>query len=1263
MTSSNYSNYEKSSQSNETKTKSFNNKNKPINAVGFFQLFRYATFLDILMMLVGCICAAAGGAALPYQTILIGDALDALFRYGVLISANAVTEDAKDELRKDILKQTIYFLVIGGAVSIFAYLQITLWMVAGERQVMRLRQIYYKSILRQEIAFFESTSTGQITNRISSDASLFQDGISEKVGLVIQSLASFIGGFVIGFTKAWKLTLVLCSVLPLLIMVAAQIGYIVEASTKKGQEVYAEAGNVAEQVLSGIRTVIAFGGEQREIVRYNQKLKDVYTIGKRKALTTGLSIGFINFLFFGILALGYWYGGTLVYNGEMTSGEVYDVVLAVLLGAFLFGSASPSFTAIANARGAAYNLFNTIDRISKIDSDSKTGIVLDKNSVKGRLEFKNIDFFYPSRPDIQILKNFNLTIDVGETVALVGSSGSGKSTIIALLERFYDSTNGSILLDGEDIENINIKSLRSQIGLVGQEPVLFPKSIRENVAWGEISDDKEPSLDEVIEACKKSNAHEFIKDLPKAYDTEVGDKGSLLSGGQKQRIAIARAIIKNPAILLLDEATSALDTESEHLVQEALDKATASKSFTSIVIAHRLSTVKNADKIVVMNQGEIVEIGNHEELIAKRGAYYDLVQAQELKVEEDKDVEEIEVSSQSEDEDDMTQDDSDIKIGLKSLEEEEDKKKLEQPSPFGKILKLQKSEYPLFFTGLIGSVISGLIFPIFSILLVDILNNLTETDREKLLSDSNFWSLMFLVLAIASAIGNFVHTFFFSFAGEKLTWRLRVMTFTALLKQEIGYFDDEKNSTGILTSKLAVDATKVEGLTGLLMGNIFFSLTSVIAGLIIAFIYGWKLALAVLAIVPFFVISAGLQLRSIAGFGEKTRKTYEESNEIVQQSVSHIRTIASLTLEKTFFKFYQIAITSPHKIALKGIMISSLGFGFAQGALFFIYALAFWYGGKLVASGEYTPMEMLKAFFPILFMALGVGQASTFAPNISKAKIAAISIFEILERQSLIDPTQNEGKDRPTPVTGHSEFHDVYFNYPARPKVKVLRGLNLSIKSGKTVALVGPSGSGKSTVISLLLRYYDTRSGNVDLENVNVKNWNLEYLRSNLSFVEQEPILFDVSIRDNIAYGKDICTQEEIETAAKSANIYDFIASLPQGYDTPVGQRGTQLSGGQKQRIAIARSLIRNPKLLLLDEATSALDSKSEKLVQEAIDKASKNFTTIIIAHRLSTIQNADMILVVNKGKIVETGTHFELIAQHGLYSELVSKQVLGSQE
>lgn len=333
---------------------------------------------------------------------------------------------------------------------------------------------------------------------------------------------------------------------------------------------------------------------------------------------------------------------------------------------------------------------------------------------------------------------------------------------------------------------------------------------------------------------------------------------------------------------------------------------------------------------------------------------------------------------------------------------------------------------------------------------------------------------------------------------------------------------------------------------------------------------------------------------------------------------------------------------------------------------------------------------MLRVLFAVVFSAMAVGQMrllehlfsysvfdyfffskkisilifffafnSTFAPNTAKAKVAAISIFEVLDRKPEIDATDNEGKDRPTPVKGEAKFEGVHFNYPARPDVHILRGLDMSIYSGKTIALVGSSGSGKSTVIALLLRWYDVNSGKVDVEKVDVKNWNLEYLRSNISLVGQEPVLFDLTIGENIAYGKEGCSQEEIEQASKNANIYNFITSLPDKYDTRVGEKGTQLSGGQKQRIAIARALIRSPKLLLLDEATSALDSESEKVVQNALDKASKNRTTLTIAHRLSTIQDADLILVCKKGKIIESGKHMELISQQGLYYELVNKQTL----
>ncbi|CAG8541359.1 6798_t:CDS:10, partial [Scutellospora calospora] len=1063
-------------------------------------------------------------AAIPVMTIFFAEFLNSFYIYQFQHNTcfPSCEASAKQQLDDNVKYNVYSFIVLGVSVFVVGYLQMSLWSVAGERQANRLRLLYYSAILRQDITFFDTVSTGDVTTRISGDISLYQEGISGKVGQILQYTATFLGGFIIGFIKGWKLTLVLCAVFPLLAISGAFMAKALSRGTAEGQDAYAAAGSVAEQVISGIRTVTAFGGQKHEIERYFEQLKIAYKIGKRKALISGLGLGILMFIMFGCYGLAFWFGSILVVNHEMTGAQILNVFFAVFIG-------------VSNAMGAAAKLFEVIDRIPSIDSTSSNGKIIQKSSSKGRIEFRNVSFNYPTRPDVQILKNFNLIIEPGQTVALVGSSGSGKSTIVSLLERFYDPIN------------------------VGQEPVLFPESIKVNITWGGDPMESEPTLEDVIESCKKSNAHDFIDELPKKYDTIVGEKGSLLSGGQKQRIAIARALIKDPRILLLDEATSALDTESERLVQEAIDKAATNR--TSIVIAHRLSTIKHADKIIVMKKGEIIETGRHDELIAKKGMYSDLVKAQELETQktikgsDEVDDDELELDSSTSSHDDTTVliDEKNHKLHLRKIStrgstiksikaddeirKEEDEKKILAKMPIGRIFRLSKPEYGLMFIGCIGAA----------------------------------------ALAVVSFLANFFQLGMFTLAGERLTKRLRELTFKSLINQDIAFFDDEKNGTGILTSKLAADATKVQGITGV-----------------------------ILAASPAVVIAGYLEMRTITGFGSKTREAYEGTGKIVQQSVSNMRTIAALTREETFKTLYQNAIKEPYSLAIKGTLVSSFGFGTSQGILYFIWALSFWYGSVLIKSDEYTLQQMLRVLFAVVFSAVSLGQMSTFAPDLAKAKVAAISIFEIIDRKSEIDPSDVEGKDRPAPILGDSSLHSVYFNYPARPNIPILKGLDMSIYSGKTIALVGSSGSGKSTVISLLLRFYDVNSGEVEVEGVNVKQWNLEYLRANMALVGQEPVLFDLTIEENIAYGKEGCTKEDVEEAAKEANIHNFITALPDGYNTRVGEKGTQLSGGQKQRVAIARALIRSPKILLLDEATSALDSESEKVVQNALNKASK---------------------------------------------------------
>ncbi|CAG8487372.1 13651_t:CDS:2 [Funneliformis mosseae] len=1190
------------------------------NAIPVSQIFRFATPLDKFYIFIGTIAAFGNGIAIPLTAVIFSGFINVFSRFSLAVSIYNSTQDeaqfdeAKNELNSDIRRHVYYFMILGASIFVVSYIQMTTWSIAGANQADKVRRLYYSSLLKQEIAYFDSTQSGELTTRISNDTYIYQEGISEKVGLILQNAATFFGGFIVAFFESWQLTLVLCSVFPLLIAAGAIMAKSVSGDTSKGQDAYAAAGSLAEQVFSNIRTVLAFGGQPREFARYSAKLELVYKAGKRKAVISGIGLSSMMFIIFCSYSLAFWYGSKQILNGSKSSG-------------FSIGNASPHFSSVAASLGSAKKLFTTIDRKPLIDVTSTTGQKTSPSSkFEGRIEFKNISFHYPSRPDVPVLKGFSTIIEPNQTVALVGSSGSGKSTIVGLLERFYDPVEGEILIDGVPLKDWNLKSLRGLIGLVGQEPVLFQNTIRQNIAWGKVSEDgSEVDIEKIKEACKKANAHEFIEDLPKKYDTPVGDKGALLSGGQKQRIAIARALIKDPPILLLDEATSALDTESESLVQDALDNASSNR--TTIVIAHRLSTIKNADKIIVMHKGEIKEVENKSTQLRRA----------------------------------LTRE-STIK-SIKSIKEEEEKLIEEKfkgtKTPFSRLFQLNKPEFVLITIGAIASAIDGSIFPVFAILFSSLLDSLAKVDRPKELeSDANFYSGIFAIIALVTFFAGFAKTTSFMLSSERLTKRIRLKTFDHLMKQEVAFYDDENNSVGILTSRLAVDATKIEGLTGSLMGNIIQTTVTICIGLGIAFFYGWKLTLVVISAAPIIVIAQYAKLKSLSGYGSKTLKAYEGTGHIVHQSVSNIRTIASLSLEDTFYKLYHESISEPHKTAIKGTMIAALGFGLSQGMIYFFYCLTFWYGSELVKSQEYTIKRMFSVFFVITFTSTAVGQISSFVPSISKARVAALSIFELLDRKPNTSPPDSIN-DRPTPVTGSSKFDDVHFSYPARPDSKILRGLSMSIPSNKTIAIVGSSGSGKSTVISLLLRYYNANSGVVRMEDIDILQWDLEYLRENLSLVGQEPILFDMTIGENIAYGKDGATQDEIETAAKHANINSFIETLPERYNTRVGEKGAQLSGGQKQRIAIARALIRRPKLLLLDEATSALDSESEKVVQDALDKAAKDRTTITIAHRLSTIQNSDLILVCKKGKVVESGKHFDLVAKKGIYFDLVNKQSL----
>uniref|UniRef100_A0A8C8B8E5 ATP-binding cassette sub-family B member 5 n=1 Tax=Otus sunia TaxID=257818 RepID=A0A8C8B8E5_9STRI len=1188
-----------------------------------------------MQLIIGLISAAANGTGLPLMIIVFGEMTNSLVLSGLKSNISSCPSIPGIDIEGEMTKFAYYYVGIGCAVLILSTIQVWTFLIAATRQTARIRQKFFFAVLHQEMAWFDTTQIGMLNTRLTDDINTIHEGIGDKICIFVQFFATFLAGIIIGFIYGWKLTLVILSVSPLLAASAA-VWSTVSLSA------YAKAGAVAEEILTAIRTVVAFNGQQKALEKYDANLEIAKSVGVKKSITTNTSLGVSEFLVFGTYALAFWYGTKLTAEEEgYDIGRVLIVFFSVFVGTFSLGQAAPNLESVANARGAAYEVYRIIKKKRLIDSSSNEGYKPDK--LIGEIEFRNIHFSYPSRPDVKILKGLNLKVQTGKTIALVGASGCGKSTTVQLLQRFYDPVQGEITLDGWDIRTLNVKWLRENIGIVSQEPVLFATTIAENIRYGreDISDA------EIEQAAKEANAFDFISRLPDKFNTMVGERGAQLSGGQKQRIAIARALARNPKILLLDEATSALDTQSESIVQAALDKARTGR--TTIVIAHRLSTIRTADTIAGFEKGIVVEQGTHSELMLQKGVYYSLVmqQVRFLHV--------VQLAATQ-----SLQSGHRHRLGILGAFTHESKENL-PAVPYSRILALNKPEWLYVLLGVIAAAVSGGVHPAFAVLFGKIIGAFQETDAEKRNKNTLVLSLMFLLLGVITLATHIIQGFMFGKSGEILTMRLRSLSFRALLQQEVGWYDDQKNAVGVLLTRLATDASQVKGATGSRLGLMTMTVFTLLTAIIIAFVYGWQLTLLILACIPFVIATNAARVSSVSGHAAKDQKALEEAGRISTESVENIRTVASLTREEAFYERYVTSLNGPYRDSLSKAPFHGFTYGVAQCANYFVNAAVFRFGAWLIAHCLSNFENVFIVFSSVIFAAINVGQSASLAPDYGKARMSAQRIFQLLDRKPVIDSYSEEGEKLVrSNFEGNIEFRNIHFVYPTRPEVQVLQGLNMKVNKGQTLALVGSSGCGKSTSIQLLERFYDPMEGQVLADGFDTRSLNLQWLRSRLGLVSQEPILFDCSIAENIQYGDNsrVVSQEEIEEAAKAANIHAFIENLPEKYNTRVGEKGTQLSGGQKQRIAIARALLRNPAILLLDEATSALDTESEKIVQKALDNARQGRTCIIIAHRLTTVQTADIIAVIHNGRVVEQGTHSQLLAKEGHYYALVNAQV-----
>ncbi|CAN9256904.1 unnamed protein product [Alternaria alternata] len=1222
----------------------------PNLTVGYFSLFRYATAKDKLVMVVALIASIAAGAVMPLMTLVYGNFAGSFTSFSVDAVAAA-------KFQHQINTYTLYFVYLGIGSFTTSYISILGFSYTGERITRAIRELYLRAIFRQNIAFFDFLGSGEITTRISSDMNLVQDGIGQKIGLFVTGVSMFVTAIIIGFIRSWKLSLIMLAATVALIMMMGVNGTLMKKAQTLSIDEYATAASLAEEVLSSARNVAAYGTQKRLEEKY-KAFVDRATVHDFKA-KFWLSMMIAGMM--GVLNLQF------LDDGELGVSNILTVVMALMIAGFSIGQNLPHLQAFGGATAAATKVFNTIERISPIDPETDEGIVPD--DFVGNLEFRNLKHVYPSRPDTTVLSDFNLDVPSGRMIALVGASGSGKSTIVGLLERFYLPMEGQIFLDGRDITTLNLRWLRQHMAIVSQEPVLFSTTIYESILHGlvnteyaDVSDDKKMEL--IEKAAKIANAHDFIMDLPEKYQTKVGERGGLLSGGQKQRVAIARAIVSDPKILLLDEATAALDTRSESAVQEALDRA--SQGRTTIVIAHRLSTIKSADNIVVMALGRIVEQGTHQELIDRKAVYASLVQAQELTSK----VSPANRMTLLDDPDSKTEGTAnEEKLALlrttTSAPTEYQANKNEKEKEYGtwELIKfaweMNRGEHTTMTIGLVFSFLAGCNPAIQAIFLGNSINSLLSPGTSLGGLNVNFWCGMFLMLGIVIGSFYYVQGMTLSRGSARLVGSVRTRAFGAMLRQDMEFFDGDTVTSGALSNFLSSEANRLAGLSGSTLGTIVSAASSILVAIIVACSFGWKLALVCSATIPLVIGCGYFRFYALTRMEKRTKETSDAAS-FACEAASSIRTVASLSLEKYLLGTYHVKLADQGKGYFKFTNVSAVLYATSQGLSMFIFALVFWYGGRLLFNQEYTVLQFFIVYSSIINGAQSAGAIFSFAPDMGEARDAAKLLKSFLNRVPKIDHWSPEGI-KIERLSGKVELQDVRFTYPGRPDHRVLRGVSLAAKPGQFIALVGASGSGKSTVMQLLERFYDPTSGGVLVDDVDLKDYNLQDYRSQLAIVSQETTLYTGTIRENILADKEDLGDEAVIQACKDANIYDFITSLPDGFNTLVGAKGALLSGGQRQRIAIARALLRDPKVLLLDEATSALDSTSERVVQAALDSAAQGRTTIAIAHRLSTIQHADVIYVFDQGKIVEKGRHDELVAKKGVYFELAKLQAIGA--